>query len=113
MRRVTSAAVIGAALLLAGCSSSSSSSSGSTGTSGALERANIGSNGFGDLKRGRAQRLGKREQRNGEVAEFDLRRLLNNNRRQSGVGVTPLQTLQHTLGKTLFQMTVQGIPLSY
>jgi NitT/TauT family transport system substrate-binding protein len=35
MRRVTSAAVIGAALLLAGCSSSSSSSSGSTGTSGA------------------------------------------------------------------------------
>ncbi|HEU5389942.1 MAG TPA: ABC transporter substrate-binding protein [Streptosporangiaceae bacterium] len=35
MRRVTSAAVIGAALLLAGCASSSSPSSGSTGTSGA------------------------------------------------------------------------------
>jgi NitT/TauT family transport system substrate-binding protein len=41
MRRVTSAAVIGAALLLAGCSSSSSSSSGSTGTSGAAASAPV------------------------------------------------------------------------
>src|ERR1700759_4937128 len=43
MRRVTSAAVIGAALLLAGCSSSSSSStsSGSTGTSGTAASAPV------------------------------------------------------------------------
>jgi NitT/TauT family transport system substrate-binding protein len=43
MRRVTSAAVIGAALLLAGCSSSSSSSSssGSTSTSGAAASAPV------------------------------------------------------------------------
>ena len=41
MRRVTSAAMIGAALLLAGCSSSSSSSSGSTATSGAAASAPV------------------------------------------------------------------------
>src|SRR5438067_4478188 len=41
MRRVASAAVIGAALLLAGCSSSSSSSSGSTGTSSAAASAPV------------------------------------------------------------------------
>jgi NitT/TauT family transport system substrate-binding protein len=41
MRRVTSAAVIGAALLLAGCSSSSSTSSGSTATSGAAASAPV------------------------------------------------------------------------
>ena len=41
MRRVTTAAMIGAALLLAGCSSSSSSSSGSTSTANAAGRSPV------------------------------------------------------------------------
>jgi hypothetical protein len=46
------------------------------------------------------------------MPEFDLGRLLDDHPGQNGTRVTALQTLQHALGKTMFQMTVQEIPLS-
>ena len=56
--------------------------------------------------------LAKGKDRDREVAEFDLGRLLDDDVRQGNAGMTPLQTLQHALGKTMFQMTIQEVPLS-
>ena len=75
--------------------------------------ADFRANRFGDLQRRRAQRLGERKHRDGEVPEFDLRRLFDDDARQGGVGITALQTFQHALGQTVFQMTIQEVPLSY
>ena len=78
----------------------------------ALDGTDLGADRFGDLQRRRAQRLGEGKNRNREVPEFDLRRLLDDDAGQRDAGITALQTLQHALGKTMFQMTIQEVPLS-
>jgi hypothetical protein len=65
----------------------------------AVDRTDFGADRLGDLQRRRAQRFGEGKNRNGEVAEFDFRRLLNNNRRQSDAGISALQALPHALSQ--------------
>src|SRR5258708_37650551 len=79
----------------------------------AFDNANLGANRFGNLERRRAQGLGEGKNRNCEVPEFDLWRLFYDHARQRGAGITALQTLQHALGKAMFEMTIQEVPLSY
>src|SRR4029077_2494501 len=79
----------------------------------AFDGSDLRANHFGDLEWCRTQRLGKGKQRDREVPEFHLRGLFNDNRRQSDSGITLVQTLQHPLGETTFEMTIQGSPLSY
>ena len=78
----------------------------------AFDGADLGANRFGNLQRSRAQRLGERKNRNREVPEFDLRRLFDDHAGQRDAGMTALQTLQHALGQTMFEMTIQEVPLS-
>ena len=79
----------------------------------AFDGSDLRPNRLGNLQRGRAQRLGKRKNRNREVPEFHLRRLLDDHARQSDAGMTALQTLQQALGKTMFEITIQEVPLTY
>ncbi len=78
----------------------------------AFDGTDLGPDGFGNLQRRRAQWLGERKNRNREVPEFDLRRLFHDHAGQGRAGIRALQTLQHALGKTMFQMTIQEVPLS-
>ena len=65
----------------------------------AFDGPDLRPDGFGNLQRRRAQRLGKRKNRNREVPEFDLRRLFHDHAGQGRAGIFALQTLQHALGK--------------
>jgi hypothetical protein len=78
----------------------------------ALNVANLCANCLGKLQRRRAQRLGKRKNRNREVPKIHLWGLFDHDAGQGGTGMLALQTLQHALGQTMFQMTVQEGPLS-
>ena len=68
----------------------------------AFEASDIAANGFRDFQRRRAERLGEGKNGDGEVSEFDLRRLLNDHRRKLDAGVLLLETLPYALGKTMF-----------
>src|SRR5437879_10303276 len=78
----------------------------------AFDGAGFGADFFGDLQRGGTQRLGERERWNGEVAQFDLGGLLDDRSRERDAGVAAMERLQDALGQPVFEMTVQGTPLS-
>ena len=78
----------------------------------AVDGADLRPNRLGNLQRRRAQRLGERKNRNGKVPELNLGWLFDDHSGQRGAGITALQTLQHALGKTVFEMTIQEVPLS-
>ncbi len=78
----------------------------------ALDRANLSLDRFSDLQGSRPQRLGEGKNGNREVAQFDLWRLFHDHPTQGHAWILALQTLQHALGETMFQMTIQEVPLS-
>src|SRR5579864_5472327 len=78
----------------------------------AFDIANLPANCLCDLQRSRPQGLGKRKNRNRKVAEFYLWRLFDYDVGQNGARIATLKTLQHALGKTMFQMKIQEVPLS-
>ena len=59
----------------------------------AFDRSDLGANGFGDLQRSGAQRLGEGKNRDSEIAELDLGRLLDDDVGQSGVRITAAKKL--------------------
>ena len=73
-----------------------------------LDGSDLGSDGFSDLQGRRAQRLRARKKWNSEIPEFDLGRLFDDYAGQHEAGITALKTFQHTMGKTMFQVTIQA-----
>ena len=73
----------------------------------AFDGADIGTDSFCDFQWGGAKRFSERKNRNREVSEFDLWRLFDDHPGQRCIGIAALQTLQHALGKTMFQVTIQ------
>ena len=64
----------------------------------AFDRTDAGADGFGNLERSRAQRLGKRKDWDGKVAQFDFRRLFDDHIGQSCGGVAARKKLYDALG---------------
>ncbi len=79
----------------------------------AFDRTDLSADGFGNLERSDAQRLRKRKERDGEIAELDLGRLLDDYLGQSCVGIAAAKKLYDASGENMFEMTIQGFPLSY
>jgi len=78
----------------------------------ALDEADFGADGFGNLKRSGTQRLGEGKKRDGKISECDLRGLLDDHARQSCIGVAAAKKLSDALRQTVFEMTIQGFPAS-
>jgi len=79
----------------------------------ALDGADFGADSFGDLDWSGAQWLGKGKDRDGEIAQFHLGRLFNDHARQGRIAVALAKKLCDALGQTMFEMRIQGFPLSF
>ena len=77
----------------------------------AFDGADFRTDDFGNPQWRSTQRLGERKNRNGKIPKLYLGRLLDYNFRQRSARVSLAKKLQQTLSKTVFQITIQRVPL--